>query len=108
MEEPQQQDRGRYYRINSEPICQRGLSRYRPRTSGDGGGGDRTGRCTSVSLFGTSPGELPRTPAGACCLIGGRDKNGRPIHVVRTTANPLLIVITVYTPKPPEWPTPEE
>ena len=50
----------------------------------------------------------PEHRRGACCLIGGRDKKGRPVHVVCATANPLLIVITVYTPKPPKWPTPEK
>ncbi len=50
----------------------------------------------------------PEHRRGACCLIGGRSKNGRPIHVVCTTGIPLLIVITVYEPKPPKWPTPEE
>jgi hypothetical protein len=44
---------------------------------------------------------------GPCCLIGGRDRSERPIHIVCTTGQPMLILITVYEPKPPKWPTPE-
>jgi hypothetical protein len=43
---------------------------------------------------------------GACCLINGRTKQGRPLHVVCTTARPVLIIITVYEPKAPKWVTP--
>ena len=44
---------------------------------------------------------------GACCLIGGVTSALRSLHVVCTTARPVLIVITVYEPKPPKWRTPE-
>jgi hypothetical protein len=45
---------------------------------------------------------------GACCLLGGTTGQGRPLHVVCTTANPVLIIITVYEPKPPRWISPTE
>lgn len=45
---------------------------------------------------------------GACCLLGGVTEQGRPLHVVCTTTQPLLIIITVYQPKPPRWATPTE
>jgi hypothetical protein len=45
---------------------------------------------------------------GACCLLTGNTRAGRPLHVVCTTAQPLLILITVYEPKPPKWGTPRE
>jgi hypothetical protein len=50
----------------------------------------------------------PSHKRGACCLIGGIAPNGRPIHVVCTTANPMLIIITVYEPKSPKWLTPTQ
>lgn len=48
----------------------------------------------------------PEHRRGACCLLYGRTANGRDLHVVCTTAQPVLIVITVYEPKPPRWLTP--
>ena len=50
----------------------------------------------------------PEHRRGACCLVSGRSAANRPLHVVCTTAQPVLILITVYEPKPPKWPTPEE
>ena len=50
----------------------------------------------------------PEHRRGACCLFGGRTAENRPLHVVCTTAQPVLIVITVYQPKPPKWTTPRE
>ena len=35
---------------------------------------------------------------GACCLVNGITNAGRPLHVVCTTALPVLIIITVYEP----------
>jgi hypothetical protein len=49
----------------------------------------------------------PEHRRSACCLVIGRPA-GRPLHVVCTTAQPVLIVITVYEPKPPKWRVPEE
>jgi hypothetical protein len=43
---------------------------------------------------------------GACCLLYGRTDNGRHLHIVCTTAQPLLIIITVYEPFPPKWVSP--
>ena len=48
----------------------------------------------------------PEHRRGACCLIGGESDQGRPLHIVCTTGQPLLILITVYEPKPPKWLTP--
>jgi hypothetical protein len=48
----------------------------------------------------------PEHRRGSCCLINGFTKNGRPLHVVCTTMQPVLIIITVYEPKPPQWITP--
>jgi hypothetical protein len=50
----------------------------------------------------------PQHQRGACCLLAGRTSDGRPLHVVCTTAQPALIVITVYEPKPPKWMTPRQ
>ncbi len=48
----------------------------------------------------------PEHRRGACCLLYGRTANGRHLHVVCTTAQPVLIVITVYELRPPRWLTP--
>lgn len=48
----------------------------------------------------------PAHPRGGCCLLFGTTASGRPAHIVCTTTRPLLIVITVYEPAPPKWPTP--
>jgi hypothetical protein len=45
---------------------------------------------------------------GACCLLWGFDRAGRDIHVVCTTEQPLLVIITAYLPKPPKWLTPDQ
>lgn len=50
--------------------------------------------------------DYPEHRRGPCCLVSGLTGEGRPLHVVCTTAQPLLIVITVYEPKPPKWITP--
>ena len=50
----------------------------------------------------------PEHRRGACCLLGGYTEQQRPLHVVCTTVHPVLIVITVYEPKPPKWATPTE
>lgn len=52
--------------------------------------------------------DYPEHRRGACCLLGGKAGDGRPLHVVCTTSQPLLIVITVYEPKPPKWVTPTQ
>lgn len=45
---------------------------------------------------------------GACCLLNGVTNNDRSLHIVCTTAQPVLIIITVYEPKPPKWITPTQ
>ena len=48
----------------------------------------------------------PEHRRGACCLINGTTEEGRPIHIVCTTALPVLIIITAYEPKMPRWVSP--
>lgn len=45
----------------------------------------------------------PEHRRGACCLLNGITDDGRPLHIVCTTTLPILIIITVYQPKPPKW-----
>lgn len=50
----------------------------------------------------------PEHRRGACCLLNGMTRDGRPVHIVCTTRNPVVIIITVYEPKEPKWKTPTE
>ena len=50
----------------------------------------------------------PEHRRGACCLVNGTTKEGRPLHIVCTTALPVLIIVTAYEPKAPRWVTPTE
>ena len=50
----------------------------------------------------------PEHRRGACCLVNSFTRGGRPLHIVCTTARPVLIIITVYEPKPPKWVTPTQ
>ena len=50
----------------------------------------------------------PEHRRGACCLVYGPTDEGRPLHIVCTTAQPMLILITAYEPRPPKWRTPRE
>lgn len=50
----------------------------------------------------------PTHRRGACCLVGGKTKANRDLHVVCTSDVPTLIIITVYLPLPPKWVTPTE
>lgn len=52
--------------------------------------------------------DYPDDRRGASCLIYGKAKDGRPLHVVVTTSTPRVVVITVYEPKPPKWTTPTQ
>ncbi len=45
---------------------------------------------------------------GPCCLLCGRTYIGRSLHVVCTTAQTRLIIITVYEPLPPKWVSPTQ
>ena len=50
----------------------------------------------------------PEHRRGACCLALGYTRGNRPLHVVCATGQPVLIIITVYEPKPPKWITPTQ
>jgi hypothetical protein len=50
----------------------------------------------------------PEHRRGACCLLNGHAQQGRSLHIVCTTVQPVLIIITVYEPKPPKWVTPTQ
>jgi len=50
----------------------------------------------------------PEHQRGACCLVCGRTRFGRYLHMVCTTTLEVIIVITVYEPKLPKWVTPFE
>jgi len=50
--------------------------------------------------------DFPEHRRGACCLLGGSSSSGRPLHLVCTTAQRVLVVITAYEPKLPKWMTP--
>ncbi|MGR3310453.1 MAG: DUF4258 domain-containing protein [Candidatus Brocadiales bacterium] len=50
----------------------------------------------------------PEHRRGACCLLNGVTQKGLPLHIVCTTAQPVLIIITVYEPKLPKWVTPTQ
>jgi hypothetical protein len=52
--------------------------------------------------------DYPEHRRGACCLLNGLTASGRTIHVVCTTAVAVLVIITVYEPRPPRWITPTE
>ncbi len=45
---------------------------------------------------------------GPCCLLYGRTKKGRHLHIVCTTAQSVLIIITVYEPLLPKWVNPTQ
>ena len=47
--------------------------------------------------------DYPEHRRGACCLLGGVTIKGRQVHVVCTTDQPVLVIITVYEPKAPKW-----
>lgn len=48
----------------------------------------------------------PEHQRGACCLVCGQDLFDRVVHVVCTASLEVIIIITVYEPKPPKWVTP--
>lgn len=47
--------------------------------------------------------DYPEHRRGACCLLGGVTGNRRAVHIVCTTDQPMLVIITVYEPKAPKW-----
>jgi hypothetical protein len=50
----------------------------------------------------------PEHRRGSCCLLNGFTSGGRSLHIVCTTAQPVLIIITVYGPSPSRWVTPTQ
>ncbi len=52
--------------------------------------------------------DYPDHRRGACCLLSGVTSRGRPLQIVCTAAQPVLILITVYEPRPPKWVTSTE
>ena len=52
--------------------------------------------------------DYPEHRRGACCLLYGHTQKERSLHIVCTTAQPLLILITVYEPLPPKWVSPTQ
>jgi hypothetical protein len=50
----------------------------------------------------------PEHRRGSCCLVNGLTADSRSLHLVCTTAQPMLIIITVYEPKAPRWMTPTQ
>lgn len=50
----------------------------------------------------------PEHQRGSCCLLYGITNSDKNLHIVCTTSLPILIVITVYIPKPPKWITSTE
>jgi hypothetical protein len=50
----------------------------------------------------------PEHKRGPCCLIYGLTLRSRPLHIVCTTTQPSLIIITVYEPKLPKWVSPTQ
>jgi hypothetical protein len=50
----------------------------------------------------------PNDPRGASCLLSGLTAGLRPLHIVCASRPRRLIIITVYEPKPPKWPTPSQ
>jgi hypothetical protein len=48
----------------------------------------------------------PEHQRGSCCLLCGKTEKDRYLHVVCTTSLEVVIIITVYEPKPPKWTTP--
>jgi hypothetical protein len=48
----------------------------------------------------------PNHQRGACCLLYAIDQEGRDIHIVCTTGQNRLIIVTVYLALPPKWLSP--
>jgi len=43
---------------------------------------------------------------GSACLIYGRTRVGRDLHIVASYSELPITIITVYEPRPPKWVTP--
>lgn len=47
--------------------------------------------------------DYPENSRGHSCLILGRGKNGRPVHIVCSAKDEFLAIITAYIPDPNDW-----
>ena len=47
--------------------------------------------------------DYPKDSRGHSCLVLGKGKNGRPIHIVCSPKDEFLAIITAYIPDPVEW-----
>lgn len=48
--------------------------------------------------------DYPEDRYGPSCIIFGRTKNGRPLHVqVSYPSRPIITIITIYEPDPSRW-----
>lgn len=52
--------------------------------------------------------DYPKHERGPCCLVYGKTKGGRDLHVVVTSDLSPVLVITVYEPRLPYWTSPTE
>ena len=50
----------------------------------------------------------PSHKRGPCCLLCGRSRSGKYLHIVCTSSLEVAIIITVYEPMLPKWITPFE
>ena len=48
----------------------------------------------------------PNHQRGACCLLCDVSNVNRPLHIVCTSGQPELIIITAYQPELPKWASP--
>jgi len=46
--------------------------------------------------------QYPHDKYGPSCLIFGKTKDDRPLHV-QCTLSPIVVIITVYEPDPLQW-----
>ncbi len=47
--------------------------------------------------------DYPENSRGHSCLILGKGKNGRPVHIVCSAKDEFLAIITAYIPDPNDW-----
>ena len=47
--------------------------------------------------------DYPENSRGHSCLILGKGKNGRPVHIVCSAKDEFLAIITAYIPAPNDW-----
>jgi len=47
--------------------------------------------------------DYPENSRGHSCLILGKGKNGRPVHIVCSAKDEFLAIITAYIPGPNDW-----